>query len=404
MIAYVTREIERALGIVPSERYLIITNHTPYGESIQQQYPDFVTLVDSPAAPAASVGALLGTGDLLAHPATAEIIARTGASVLVFKNTARIEPIVRGHGWKLLNPPAAVSEKIENKLSQVAWLGELASYLPPHRLQTAKDIQWRGVPFVTQWAHGHTGGGTMLVDSEATLRAIQAKFPERRTRVTDYIQGPSFTVNVAVSPDMIAPGNVSYQITGLPPFTDSPFATVGNDWGAARSMLSAGELRTIRETITKLGAKMAKGSWRGLFGIDLIRDARTGRLYLIEINARQPASSTFESSLQMSARAAGATGMTIFEAHIAALLGEPLQPIITIKDGAQIVQRVTSAVKSAPASAAEPLAAAGYETVSYTNTEPNADLLRIQSAHAIMAGHNEFNRHGKEIVRIITDK
>jgi len=121
-------------------------------------------------------------------------------------------------------------------------------------------------------------------------------------------------------PTRSRPGNVSYQITGLKPFTDSQFATVGNDWGATASMLSSGEFRTIRDTIAKLGAKMQKENWRGLFGIDLIKDTKTGRLYLIEINARQPASSPFESALQESERAKGALGMTIFEAHIAALV------------------------------------------------------------------------------------
>ena len=41
-IFYVTRDIERALGTEPSENYIIITTRTPYSESIQKNYPDFV--------------------------------------------------------------------------------------------------------------------------------------------------------------------------------------------------------------------------------------------------------------------------------------------------------------------------------------------------------------------------
>ena len=44
-IIYVTREIERALGMAPHENYRIVTNHTSYGEDIARQYPKFVTLL-----------------------------------------------------------------------------------------------------------------------------------------------------------------------------------------------------------------------------------------------------------------------------------------------------------------------------------------------------------------------
>jgi hypothetical protein len=45
---------------------------------------------------------------------------------------------------------------------------------------------------------------------------------------------------------------------------------------------------------------------------------------------------------------------------------------------------------------------AGYKTITYKNTKPNDDLLRIQSGQGIMLSHNKFNKRGKEIVEIIT--
>src|SRR6185295_8622412 len=136
----------------------------------------------------------------------------------------------REQGWKLLNPPAVLAEKIENKISQISWLGDLAKYLPPHKVEIMKDIQWAGEPFILQWAHGHTGEGTVLVRSEADIATLRHKFPDRRTRATSFIYGPSFTVNVVVGHDKILPGNINYQITGAEPFTTNAFSTVGNDW------------------------------------------------------------------------------------------------------------------------------------------------------------------------------
>jgi predicted ATP-grasp superfamily ATP-dependent carboligase len=403
-IIYVTREIERALGTIPNEHYLIVTNRTAYGEKVRNQYPDFVILIDNPAQE------LLSTGDLIKDPKMKEVVeaaAQAGAKphILVFKNTARIEPLVQERGWTLLNPPAAVSEKIENKISQISWLGNLVKYLPPHRLEYMKNVPFEGTPFITQWAHGHTGTGTTLINSEAELKALQAKFPERRTRVTEYIQGPSFTVNVIATPDKTLPGSVSYQITGLAPFTDNGFSTVGNDWGVTSKILSSKDVGLLEEIVMDVGNKMRRDNWRGLFGIDFIKDTKNNRIYLIEINARQAASSPFESDLQKEQRAKGVDGMTVFEGHLAALLGQSIEkPIIEIGDGAQIVQRITKTVREVPEDAVGSLELAGYKVMAYENTKESFDLIRIQSMESVMKSDNLLNDNGQKIADMVSGK
>ena len=47
-IIYVTRDIERALGIEPSASYFIVANDSPYARSTKEKYRDFVLLVKSP--------------------------------------------------------------------------------------------------------------------------------------------------------------------------------------------------------------------------------------------------------------------------------------------------------------------------------------------------------------------
>jgi D-alanine-D-alanine ligase-like ATP-grasp enzyme len=70
---------------------------------------------------------------------------------------------------------------------------------------------------------------------------------------------------------------------------------------------------------TKVGEKLAASGWKGLFGIDVVVNEKTGKIYLIEVNARQPASSTCESLLQKENRTRNKTDITTFEAHVAAL-------------------------------------------------------------------------------------
>lgn len=392
-ITYITRDIERALGMPPSAEYSIVTNRTPYGEKLKKQYPDFITLLDSPDSRS------LGTGALLEHPETAKIIP-ANSDILVFKNTERIEPIATAKGWHLINPKASLSETVENKISQVEWLGELGKkYLPHHVIMIAKNLAWTGQPFILQWAHGHTGDGTVLINSINDLRSLQQKFPNRVTRRTTYVRGPSFTVNVVVAANKILVGNISYQITGLPPFTDNAFTTIGNDWGLTHKLLNDAEIEYIETMATDIGKKLNIAGWRGLFGIDVIRDDEHNIIRLIEINARQPASTSFESFLQNENRKAGVVGLTTFEAHLKALLNEPIeQPIIPLNDGAQIVQRVTRNVRDVGEDVVGSFELNGYNVITYPNTQYNTDLIRIQSTKSIMETHGQFNEKGKGIV------
>ena len=395
-IIYVTREIERALGTEPNQNFIIVSNKTKYGEIVKKAYSDFVHLVESPNK------SLLGTTELLAHPQTAELVT-SDAHILVFKNTMRVESEIASKKWNVINPKSYLSERVENKLSQIRWLGDLGKYLPSHTVKLAKQMMWKNEPFIVQWAHGHTGDGTILVENRDELSLLQEKFPERMARLSSYIHGPSFTVNAIVTKDKIMMGNVSYQITGLPPFTDNRFSTIGNDWGLAHKMLNTRDLDHIKTIVYDIGIKLQKDGWKGLFGVDFVMEEKTRKIYLIEINARQPASTTYESILELEQREQkGSKGITTFEAHLRALLDLPIdQDIIAITDGAQIVQRVTSHIQGIFDDATANLQKKGFDVVVYENATPNSDLIRIQSKTNLMDSHNVFGKHGLEIIEII---
>lgn len=388
-IVYITRDIERALGHKPEGEYFIVTNKTPYAEEIQTQFPHNVVLINSPET--------LDTLELLQRPEVEQLVSKLGASIVVFKNTKAIEDYATQKGWNLLNPSSELAEKVENKITQVAWLGDLAQLLPPHRVVLTQDISWNKKPFILQWAHSHTGDGTLLIQNEKDLNDLKKAFPLRDARVTDFIQGPMFTANIVVTEKPLLMGNISYQITGILPFTENPFSTIGNDWSLPATLLSPAHLTEIQQIAERVGQKMQASGWRGLFGIDVIYDQERDSLHLIEINARQPASTTFESQLQEKNRTAGVPGITTFEAHLLALTHTPtVVPLIEINDGAQIVQRVTVRTKTAPA-----FSHPSYTTITYQNTKLNTDLLRIQSERGIMETHMKFNTRGKEVIELL---
>ncbi|MBI5222364.1 MAG: NUDIX domain-containing protein [Candidatus Magasanikbacteria bacterium] len=429
-IIYVTRDIERASGLgLDTPGYFIISNYTPFGNSVAKGRKNVLLIKEKKQ---------LNTWELLSaqkRDSSVASLLRNG-QLLVFKPTPQIEKICAENNWKLLNPPAELSNKIEEKISQIEWLGELKKYLPPYQIKKCRNIMWSGKPFIIQFNRSHTGSGTILVNTKKILGDIKKIYPEREARIAPYIKGPLFTNNNVVSKNKILIGNISYQITGLMPFTDKQFATIGNDWALPRKILSKKQLAQYKKIATDIGLRLKKTGWKGLFGIDVVVDEKTGRLYLLEINARQPASTAYESQLQSlvipsraeeslssaqkdvsnnptykskekgslgSLRSLGMTNqLTTFEAHLAALSDTDLSNhnLIPITDGAQIVQRVTEQIPSLP----EPrfYRRPSFNAIKYENDKMGSDLLRIQTSTGIMAKHEKLNKLGWTMIDFIS--
>jgi len=388
-IFYVCRDLERATAGLDflSKKYRIITNHSPLAKDLQKIYPQIKIITDKK---------ILGTLELLQHPQTKKIITKKDF-IVVFKNTPQIEKWCQEKKWKLLNPNAGLAAKIEEKISQVEFLGSLKKYLPNTKIVLGKDLKWKGKKFILQYNRAHTGSGTFLISSAKQLDEIKKLFPNREIRVSDYITGSFFTNNNCVWGNKVLIGNVNFQITGLSPFTDNPFATIGNDWSYPHTTLNKDQLKQYRKLALLVGKKMLKSGWRGLYGIDTVLEKKTGKLYLIEINARQPASTTFESQLQ---RFIGLSeGLTTFEAHLGALLKlkNKNYPLIKINSGAQIIQRITKEIKKIKT----PTNNRDFRFIKYLNTEPGADLLRIQSLKGIMKNPRSLNKFGKQILKYV---
>lgn len=394
-VIYIARDLERALGPQTGSALIIITNSTPFAKQVAATRSDII-LIEAETS--------LDTPELLQHPTTVACLEQyRDAGIVVFKNIPAITKLCAARGWKLLNPPATLANQVEEKISQVEWLGDLANYLPPHQIQLLKDVVFAGAPFIVQFNRAHTGNGTILIDNATKLQELQAQFPDRPVRVTDFVNGYMFTSNNIVCGNTVITGNISYQITGLAPFTNSAFTTIGNDWALGKQLIDSALYRQYEQIVMDIGAKLAHEGWRGLFGVDIILDVAAQKLYLIEINARQPASTTYESQLQTMAEPEQEFFYTMFDGHLRALRDENLDPMemIEINDGAQIILRNQSGrdwsdQRLQPAIST--LQTLGFNCIAYPNTEPGSDRLRIQSATSLFRAPGKFNEVGQAIV------
>jgi len=398
-VFYVCRDVERAAAglLLGLPNFYIITNDSPHAKELKKKYKNVVTVKNKEQ---------LDTYELLTRATTI----KKGDLMMVFKPTAQIEKICTERGWQLLNPSAELANRVEEKISQVEWLGPLKKYLPKYKIQKIKNIKFVGTPFIVQFAHAHTGSGTILIKSKKQLDELNRKFPDRPARVAKYIPGPLFTNNNVVWDNKVLIGNINYQITGLKPFTNRAFATIGNDWELPRKILTTAQIKQYKKIATDVGKKLARDGWKGLFGIDVVMDEKTKRLFLVEINARQPASTTYESELQYkkTREQKNMKATATFTAHLAALLNiTPKNYQLTpLTAGAQIIQRLTNSkflkIKSKLIDRnTKSLIQHGFKTIVYPRPAPEADWIRFLAPWGLMSKHNQFNDQGRRLVNFI---
>jgi hypothetical protein len=304
-IFYVCNDPERALGVENSlENYHIVTiDNSPIVPILRDKGINVFSLAES-----------LGENNpifrnsyrLLKHEATQEYIEnnRTGdAYIQVFKIAPNIEKIAKLLDLKLLNTSAKLNRKFENKLPQYKHLHNIGLNFPHTNLIRLKDISYDqtveefGKNFVVQFNRGHTGSGTIFINNSEQLEELKDQFPKRRVRISEKIEGEAWTLNACTTRFGTVYGGLSYQITGIDAATAQKGATVGNDWTEA-SRLASSTLSKIIDITEKAGSFIHQAGFQGLFGLDLIVNDK-GEVFLIEINARQPASTGMHNKLML---------------------------------------------------------------------------------------------------------
>ncbi|MDD5289604.1 MAG: hypothetical protein PHT40_00195 [Patescibacteria group bacterium] len=371
------------------------------------------------------------TLDILMDEKIKEIKEKTGARlVYVFKNSFLIEKELAKLDFSPLNPPAELTEKIEGKISQADFFPEIKEFFPEFIIAKPGEKTWEeikkelGENLIAQFNTSHSGAGTFEL-SENLWQEWQKKFPHRPIRISKFIVGETLTLNLVVLPTAIILGVPSKQLTGTPGLTEHKFTTVGNAW-----ITFDGETKNQMETIAKgVGAILQKNNFFGPAGLDLIvekipstdvipaqagiqkngswipgqaRNDSSGerKTYLIEINARQPASFNLESWLAKLANRKGLFDYLV-DFWQGKILPAEMEPLAI--SGGQIVVRAKSdwcgIIKSTPKTGVYGL--------------DNGQLVLV-TERLFLASKNEFLAHfcpigrqclpGGEVFRVQTGK
>lgn len=301
-IFYVTKDPERATGVEDLlENYHVIC---PYSSTTTEALKEkgVPVLVTNKAVEG-------GTYGMLQLPEVQDYItahkAGTAPALLVLKTSALIARVCRAERWNLWAPKADVAKKYEDKISQYKALHNVVLF-PKTHTTTMNNVSENVYPFILQFNAGHSGEGTHIIKNIEQLKHYREIFPNREVRVSQYIEGNTYTLNGLVTKaGDIYTGSISLQLTGLPEATNNRLATVGNDFGAAGN-LTLKQADTIKNIAHTVGKVMAEDGYLGLFGIDVIVTPKG--IYFVEVNTHQPASISFEATLH---RSVGATPLML---------------------------------------------------------------------------------------------
>ena len=233
-----------------------------------------------------------------------------------FKISSRFEKLVAGkmYGGEILNTSSELNKLFEEKISQYKELSGDGVQFPKTLIGLLGTLEYKklkkefGERLAIQFNRGHTGQGTVFVSNEDDLKTLQNVYPDREVRIAEFVKGIPYTINACVYMGKVYAGGLSYQITGEKELTNFEGGTVGNDFSFREGFTdgdqdgaNSGTYNEIYKQAKLIGEKMALKGYVGLFGIDFILD-ESGKVIIIEINARQPASIPFHTKLQLEAK------------------------------------------------------------------------------------------------------
>lgn len=300
---YLTTNVDRALGV----ENLIPSYHIIHVQNSQLTIPISNAGVNIKSFPMTDSKGLVSSSKLLEDKSVLKYIEETthnNPKILLFKNDSKITRLCDELGFTLLNPLSQNNKKFENKLSFSEYLdSQNYSNHPTYRkFDKLSDLNYTNVAkvfgpeFIVQFIFGHSGNNTFFIKSHIELEKLQKRYPSRQGKITQKIEGPTYTINACITSLGIVIGGISQQITGDPLYTSSPGGSIGNDF-SQRHLTDYLRSELIEQTMA-LGNILQQHGHKGIFGLDFVLDVNKNKFYLIEANLRQVASCNFFSYLQ----------------------------------------------------------------------------------------------------------
>ena len=225
------------------------------------------------------------------------------ANIITFKPSPKAAKICADNGFNYLGNDWKLNRRLENKVEFVSVMEKLK--IPGAKCRAVKleegispdsfkELEKGCV--VIQLPRGFSGNSTFLVKSKSELEKLIEKYKNRTVKVSEFLEGETYTIDACVGEFGVAISQPIYQITGLTDFNKNKLGTSGNDYAYAENLDFRAKERIFSFT-QKVGNYMKSLGYKGIFGLDLIVNG--SNVDLVEINPRFVGSISVITKLQL---------------------------------------------------------------------------------------------------------
>jgi len=277
--------------------HLIYAYKNPQLKTLKQQNLPYYCLEDA--------GVKLdvaNSGKLLSHPLVGNYINQNSTSkqivIIPFKPSAKIDFLCHQHHWICASNNHQINRELEDKiiflqLCQKNNLPQIPSTVDHFNQNNFVKYQKKyQSTLVIQLHLGWAGKSTY---SSNNWDEIKNKIPiDTMVKFSPYIDGYSLLNNCCLTSKGLIQSPPALQYTGIKPFTDHPFTTVGRQWP---SLAPNNIIKKINQITQDFSAILSKMNYKGFFGLDFIVDG--DNVYLLECNPRLTASFAFYNDIEI---------------------------------------------------------------------------------------------------------
>ena len=245
---------------------------------------------------------IANSGKLLAQTPVQEYIYNNsiGKKVVIipFKPSAKIDAICQKLDWICASNNHQLNRNLEDKIifNQICFdhnLPQIPSTVDQFNQENFLKYQAKyQSQLVVQSRLGWAGKSTYLGN---TWENIKDKIPlNSQVKFSPFITGYSLLNNCCLTSKGLIQSPPALQYTGIKPFTDHPFTTVGRQWPSFAPNHILEQVSRITQDFSKVLNQL---KYKGFFGLDFM--VENNQVYLLECNPRLTASFAFYNEIEL---------------------------------------------------------------------------------------------------------
>jgi hypothetical protein len=244
------------------------------------------------------------SGKLISHIDIIDYISKTSAHlklkpvIIPFKPSAKIDFICKKQNWINACNPSDYNRLLEDKIKfpQICKkynIPTVPNYIDTLNSQNFKKYQdiFKQQKLVIQTHFGWAGKSTFQASSWSAIKnkiAINSV-----VKFSPYLNGYSLLNNCCLTKHGLIQSPPALQYTGIKPFTQNPYTTVGRQWPSFAPLNIQEKIKEITNNFSEVLKDL---NYKGFFGLDFL--INNNQVYLLECNPRLTASFAFYTSIE----------------------------------------------------------------------------------------------------------